>query len=326
MFKIHKNITFNLYPNTAVCPEKDSDILTTIINHQESFVVGFKNLYLCGEFCLLSPKVPRDLWMRLKRINTRNRMTYEIINALLKLQKQFLISGKNIDLCPLSKTFLSNFLKNPSIDPSRISRLLKQEKLCLPDGQIISFAQLFPSKRDIISFRVYEIISKEKLLGSTQTDKDIVFLLKNRYGLNISRREVCKIRKKLSIPTAWVRNKDNFLGVCGKEFSPPFYLQQMTSFPEIPGVYIIRLLGKQIKYPKGLSDIIYIGSSNNLGTRLMTHLIRSKNPILKKYIEKTPLFFSYLALSERWREVEREIFFDFTKLFGTSPLGNRLTP
>ncbi|MBL7117315.1 MAG: hypothetical protein ISS94_00815 [Candidatus Syntrophoarchaeum sp.] len=103
---------------------------------------------------------------KLRRINTRNQITHEILKGIVEYQSDYFESDNDLNLKLLSRLELartmaiSNCEENSHsrssfvIDASRISRATQGLSIITPQGKEVSLKSLFPTKRDIAKRRI----------------------------------------------------------------------------------------------------------------------------------------------------------------------------
>ena len=301
------------------------------------------------------PDFPRELagtLHRLRLINSRNRLTHALVQALLASQAAYLRSGQALSLRPLTQADISARLRAESglsmvADPGRISRLVRGLSITLPNGKAVPLARLFPKPRQVHRHFVDYVIKKEKawmsegLLREPLTDGAVAEILEREYSLRLLRRTVANIRHDLAIPDYRSRrHRMNYL-VATDGFSAllPLTPQALRiTVPAQPGVYEIRaacasgLGGEKEEWP-GKSvppephSVVYIGSAGDLRKRLGDHLRGSSdNALLYRHIADGAARVRFRLISDGWRWVERELYRVFCETFGTPPLCNRMSP
>ncbi len=285
---------------------------------------------------------------RLRLINSRNRLTHALIEALLDIQAPYLISGDPLMRVPLPQAHLSRRLVArgdlPMVaDAGRLSRLIRGLSFKMTDGRTLPLNVLFPNERQLHCLRVDALIKGEKTqiregqLARPLSDDAIAALLESQYGVVLSRRSVAAIRHQLAIPD-WHRRGDrkDYL-VATEGFSPllPLTPQALsTGVPPHPGVYEIRSTASRedVGAPDNAAapdrtQVLYIGSTRDLRKRLSDHLRgNSGNPLLSRHIAEGVARVRFRPVSENWRSVERELYRVFCETFGAPPLANRMRP
>lgn len=97
--------------------------------------------------------------------------------------------------------------------------------------------------------------------------------------------------------------------------------------PTSPGLYELHLTDGRIEYPKGTSQIFYIGSAKNLRKRLLDHLSKSsKNNGIKRLIMEKSCVFRYLQVHKGWIREEKSFYNLFVTTFGAPPVCNHVSP
>jgi RNA polymerase sigma-54 factor len=311
---------------------------------------SFVREYLFVEESVGLPKDQASILGKLRLINTRNRLTQALMQALLAAQTEYLRSGNSLSLVPLTQSHISTKLiseANLSVvaDPGRISRLVRSLSIRLPNGQVSQVAQLFPKPRHIHCHFVANVLEKEKILiasrelASPLSDEAIAAILERDYGIGVSRRTVANIRHDLAIPDSRCRShRTNYLAATAG-FSTLLSLTLHTlrqGIPTHPGVYEIRscadiefneheLWRKRCTLPR--PHVIYIGSARDLRKRLGDHLRgNSGNGLLHRHIADGIAQVRFRMVRENWRSAERDLYLVFCETFGGPPLCNRMSP
>jgi RNA polymerase sigma-54 factor len=284
---------------------------------------------------------------RLRLINSRNRLTHALIQALLDIQASYLTSGDPLALVPLPQAQLSKRLTErgnlPLVpDAGRLSRLIRGLSFKMPDGKTLPLNALFPNARQLHCHRLDFLIKREKTLilegriAHPLSDEAIAVALQQQYGVSLSRRSVAAIRHQLAIPD-WRRRGDrkDYL-VATEGFSPLLPLTSqalLTSVPPHSGVYEIRSTASREEF--GVADqvspertrVVYIGSTRDLRKRLGDHLRgNSGNVHLSSYLAEGGAKVRFRVVSEDWRSLERQLYHAFCETFGAPPPCNRMSP
>ena len=309
---------------------------------------GVKQLMSCPDF----PRERASVLRRLRLINTRNRLTHALMQAVVGLQAAYLRSGQALALLPLTQAEISARLRSSSTlsvvaDPGRISRLVRVLLIARSNGEAVPVSKLFPKPRQVHCHFVDHVIQKEKarmLQGSLWeplTDEAIAAILTREYGIRLSRRTVANIRHDLAIPDCLSRRQRmNYLAATeGFSTLVPLTPQALrTAVPAQPGVYEIRAtLGLPVSEakegwleksgPSGPHSVVYIGSTGDLRKRLGDHLRGSSdNVLLYKHLTDGAARVRFRLVSQGWRWAERDLYRVFCETFGTPPLCNRMSP
>lgn len=299
---------------------------------------------------------------KLRRINTRNLITHEILKGIVEYQRDYFESNSetenelDLKLKPLRRVELARTLSNSDlpvrctqtgckennhsrdfvIDTSRISRVTQGISIITPQGNEVSLKSLFPTKRDIVKRYIKVILSREKedfcngLVKKPYTDEELRYKLKDGYNLSITRREVAYCRKDLGILPYSERVNSYGYPSLQANFSKiyPFTSSSVkNNVPTCPGVYELRLDGEMIEYPDGRCQTFYIGSGKNLKKRLLHHLSpNSKNGRIKRFVKEKSCVFRYFQAPQGWVREEKSLYNLFVTTFGGPPVCNRVSP
>ncbi len=144
-------------------------------------------------------------------INQRQNTLMQTIMAIVKLQKEYFLSGDEKNIKPM---ILKDVADITGFDISTISRVVKSKYADTPNG-IILLKNLFSdsltnddgeevSTKEIKN-HLQEVISNEDK-RKPLTDDALVDLLKEK-GYNIARRTIAKYREQLNIPVARLRKE-----------------------------------------------------------------------------------------------------------------------
>ena len=183
--------------------EEYKDILTTYSHDKKSSEHKQAALFI-------KQKLDAAKWY-IDAINQRQNTLLQTINAIVKFQHNYFITGDEKSLKPM---ILKDIADITGFDISTISRVVKSKYADTPNG-ILYLKDLFSdsltnddgeevSTKEIKN-HLQEVISKEnkrKLL----TDDALVVILKEQ-GYNIARRTIAKYREQLNIPVARLRKE-----------------------------------------------------------------------------------------------------------------------
>jgi RNA polymerase sigma-54 factor len=339
----------NLYPGTGASQG------LMFLYHRDSYAREYRFDEEGVNHLMSRPDFPAELagvLRRLRLINTRNRLTHALIQAVLASQAAYLRSGQTLALLPLTQAEISARLRSESnlsvvADPGRISRLVRVLFIALPNGEAVPLGGLFPKPRQVHCHFVDHVIKKEKawmlqgVLREPLTDEAIAAILESEYGIRLLRRTVANIRRDLAIPDCRSRSQRMNYLVATEGFSAlvPLTPQALrTVVPSQPGVYEIRAaLGSPMNEakegwleksaPPGPHSVVYIGSTGDLRKRLGDHLRGSSdNVLLYNHLSDGAARVRFRLVSEGWRWAERDLYRVFCETFGTPPLCNRMSP
>ena len=144
-------------------------------------------------------------------INQRQNTLLQTITAIVKLQKEYFITGDDKSLKPM---ILKDVADITGFDISTISRVVKSKYADTPNG-IIYLKDLFSDSltnddgeevsTKEIKMHLMEAIDRENK-RKPYTDDALVGILKEK-GYNIARRTIAKYREQLNIPVARLRKE-----------------------------------------------------------------------------------------------------------------------
>lgn len=292
---------------------------------------------------------PQDKFLhQLRLINSRNRLTHAIVNSLLKVQTSYLRTQNPLLLEPLSQAALSRLLTaqgtlSMTPDAGRISRLVRGLAIRSWDGKVLQLPTLLPNERKTHRLRLEALIRTEKqlILGEQLAkpwpDDMLARLLSENRSRPVTARSVGYIRHQLGIPSYWQRSHCLEYLTAAEGFSPLFPLTHsnlLTRVPDTAGVYEIRAkIGVEphvfgsTPFPKGISNVIYIGSSGNMKKRILNHVRgHSENPQLFSFLNAGGALARFRTVASEWRLFEKQLYQAFCMSFGHPPVCNRMSP
>lgn len=179
------------------------DILTTYSHDKKS--IEHKQAAL-----FIKQKLDAAKWY-IDAINQRQNTLLQTITAIVKLQKDYFISGDEKNIRPM---ILKDVADITGFDISTISRVVKSKYADTPNG-IVYLKNLFSDSltnddgeevsTKEIKQHLQEAIGKENK-RKPYTDDALVGILKEK-GYNIARRTIAKYREQLNIPVARLRKE-----------------------------------------------------------------------------------------------------------------------
>ena len=272
-------------------------------------------------FMEIFPVPAADPWTicSLRWINTRNRFSRHILRNLLRYQKRYWLTEREMDLRPLSlKRFLTEYPLR-YLDVSRLSRLLAVLRVETPKGGNIGLRSLFVSNLRYCSFVVREIINQST---NSLNDRRIQERLRQK-GIAVSVRTVCYARGLLHIPNYAERNRTGYEGKAQFSVYFPLNRENITRIPEIPGVYEISA-ATSVNYRNGKSVTAYLGATKCLRRRLMHYTNgQIKNTALLPIIRESGVNIRYFP-TDNYRNCEKRLLLNFKACFGELPMANVL--
>lgn len=199
---VHPTLNSKNAPSLRVSDEY-KDILTTYSHDKKSAEHKQAALFI-------KQKLDAAKWY-IDAINQRQNTLLQTISAIVKLQKNYFITGDDKSLKPM---ILKDVADITGFDISTISRVVKSKYADTPNG-IVYLKNLFSdsltnddgeevSTKEIKN-HLMDIIDAENK-RKPLTDDALVGLLKEK-GYNIARRTIAKYREQLSIPVARLRKE-----------------------------------------------------------------------------------------------------------------------
>lgn len=183
--------------------EEYKDILTTYSHDKNSPEHKQAALFI-------KQKLDAAKWY-IDAINQRQNTLLQTINAIVKLQKEYFITGDDKSLKPM---ILKDVADITGFDISTISRVVKSKYADTPNG-IVYLKDLFSDSltnddgeevsTKEIKTHLQDVIAKENK-RKPYTDDALVGILKEK-GYNIARRTIAKYREQLNIPVARLRKE-----------------------------------------------------------------------------------------------------------------------
>ena len=351
-----------------------SRVIAKIERNSEGFSIrytcaGFNAYYLCSgrvySACsgAIHGTVPIvNFLYKLRRINSRNKLTDGIIRGIITYQKEYLKNGDPFSLKPFRQIHLTKWLNcvgvsdsrppvflpareqeggsmisgSKKVDISWVSRLIKGISVITPSGEEKPLKWFFQTPKEINKRFLKQFLDKENediesiRLKKPLTDNQIRAKIEKEYSFLLSRRTVGDCRKDMGIPSSQRRLSGYKYPPLSVNFSMsyPLVLEEvLKNAPASPGVYEFRLKGEELEYPQCKTSVIYLGSARNLKKRLREHSgQKSKNSHIKTFLEKYGCLFRYIFYSQGWLEQERKLYQLFVDTYGAPPRCNRVRP
>lgn len=255
-----------------------------------------------------------------KLINTRNELSLHVVRGLHNYQRAFWETGRETDIKPLTMKQFSALFPHPSLEPSRLSRLVSTLSLQTHSKETVNLRKLFASRRMHFAHLIKEIVTES---GATLTDIEIQTLLQNEYRVDLSARTICNCRKALGIPNFRERSAAYYPEHISFGSSIALLSKQMRTLPAEAGVYELSA-SAQVSYLHGASQVIYIGASKNLRRRIASYGSGEiKNRRISDFAYSGTLrVYVRFHLTQRHLEVEKELLTAFQRHYGELPKGN----
>jgi RNA polymerase sigma-54 factor len=135
---------------------------------------------------------------RLEFADKRKTTLYRALETLLNVQAEYLTTGDPGRRRPVSQKTLAG---NLEVHPSVMNRLVSNKSIQLPWGTEAPMDVLLPSAKAVNLERLYALAAENPGLS----DEGLKKALKNRYGVELSRRSVAQYRKDLSLAASGQR-------------------------------------------------------------------------------------------------------------------------
>jgi len=273
-------------------------------------------------------------------INTRNRFSAHVADKLLQSQRDYWRSGREGDLRPLSMQQFLALYPLRYLDASRLSRLVARLWVLTPRQELIPLKRLFPSHKRVAALRIKELVEQsacclkdgevqsalalwDKTSSSPQSTSGAYPTGLARQGIQLSRRTICNCRKLLNIPN----HKERRNGYYGKDAafgqSQRLAGKKFSRLPDEPGVYELSLPWK-LDYPKGRSEVIYLGCTRDLRKRIASYSGHGlKNRRLKEFLRQGQVLVRFCRAAH-YRALERQLLSNFRNHHGTLPKTNTM--
>ena len=274
---------------------------------------------------------------KLRRISSRNELTHQVLQEIIKQQNEYLITGNPLYLTPLTQIDLSKAIsmEDRKIDNSWISRLISGLTVLTPSGEERSLKFLLPSRKQINKFFIKNLLDKEtKDIISGKMEKPYsddqirdILQIQNR---KLSIRSIARYRREMGIQPAKRRISGYKYPPLSANFSLlyPLTVESVrTNSPTCPGIYEFRLKNREVEYHNCKTPVIYIGSTGNIKKRLRDHLGKNtKNGRIRDFLKNHECFFRYIRFSKDWNEEEARMYQLFISTYGAQPKCNRIKP
>lgn len=143
----------------------------------------------------------KGLLNKARLVNRRKSVIYQILQNIIEIQKDYLISRDIKDLKLLTQRNLSRKI---GVDPSIISRAIARRTVEIPEAGEIPLKKFFRNQRDMRKELIEKIFESEED-SKSWSDEKIGKVLHRKYHLSSSRRAVCDSRRELNIPSSYER-------------------------------------------------------------------------------------------------------------------------
>jgi len=325
-----------------------SNVIAEIIKNSESLSIkytydGFNKRFQIAEHqtkefgsCDQNSETDRFVH-KLRRISSRNELTYQVLQEIIKQQSEYLVTGNPVYLVPLTQIDLSKAIsiEDRKIDNSWICRLISGLTVLTPSGEERSLKFFLPSRKQVNKYFIKNLLDKETediISGKMEkpySDDQIrdILQIKNR---KLSVRSIAQYRREMGIQPAKRRISGYKYPPLSANFSLlyPLTVESVrTNSPAGPGIYEFRLKNREIEYHNGKTPVIYIGSTGNIKKRLRDHLGKNtKNGRIRDFLKNHECSFRYIQFSKNWKEEEARMYQLFFSTYGAQPKCNRIKP
>jgi len=274
---------------------------------------------------------------KLRRISSRNELTYQVLQEIIKQQSKYLLTGNPLYLTPLTQIDLSKAIsmKDKKIDNSWISRLISGLTVLTPSGEERPLKFLLPSRKQVNKYFIKNLLDKEtkdiisRKMEKPYSDVQIRDILQIK-NIKLSIRSIAQYRREMGIQPAKRRISGYKYPPLSANFSllyPLTVASVRTNSPAGPGIYEFRLKNREIEYNNGKTPVIYIGSTGNIRKRLKDHLGKNtKNGRIRDFLTNHECSFRYIRFSNNWMEEEARFYQIFFSTYGAQPKCNRIKP
>ena len=137
----------------------------------------------------------------LNLINLRKSLIFESIRLIIDKQKAFLKTQEPANLMPFTQKEAADEL---GISPSLLNRVIRYKSIEMPWGEEKPLSFFFPNIKTI---RMHILALTIDRYSNIKSDAQAQDILKNKYGVYVSRRTIAKYRKELSIRSFGKRNE-----------------------------------------------------------------------------------------------------------------------
>jgi len=127
----------------------------------------------------------KQLIRKIELVNIRKTTFHKIIESIVSIQKEFLISG-----FPERRRILTQkeLAKIVGVHPSVICRIIKDKTILGPSGKEYKLTTFLPNKKEVLLYVVKDILSSRK--NRYISDKELCKMVFDKTGLQIPRRTI----------------------------------------------------------------------------------------------------------------------------------------
>ena len=139
----------------------------------------------------------QELLKLLEKANAKQSALVQTLQALLRYQRPFFLSGSPKKLKPLTRREAARRL---GYSPSTLTRLCQGRSLLTPQGEAVSLDRFFESRKIWLQDRMKDLLRKDPKLGDLRLRE----ALKEKYHLEVSRRLVNLYRHQIQDSSAQI--------------------------------------------------------------------------------------------------------------------------
>ena len=149
-----------------------------------------RKLKLSGTLSESENKTLQKTVTMLEMINSRRNLIYRILTLIPKWQKDFFEASDWDRLKPFTQKSAAQKL---NVTPAAVCRAIQNRSVLASNDQEIPMTDFFPSAKDITKRKVAGLMRENK----NKTDEEIRQILKNNFGVRLSRRSVNVYRNEI---------------------------------------------------------------------------------------------------------------------------------
>jgi DNA-directed RNA polymerase specialized sigma54-like protein len=156
----------------------------------------FEKLKVDGVLTETEARKAGQLLRKLELINTRKNTLNLVLQSIIERQALYLESANPKSLLPFSQKELAQRI---GLAASSVSRAVRGKSIDTPWGQEIPLKQFFPRTKTLKKGLLKQLLTGENSFPSDEAIRDE---LREKFGVNISRRSVAHLRKELGFSAA----------------------------------------------------------------------------------------------------------------------------
>lgn len=154
---------------------------------------SFERLRAAGTLSEGEAKETRQLFKRLELVNSRKDTLTRILQAIVDRQSLYLESGEAKSLLPYTQKELAD---RTGLVASSVSRAIRFRSIVTPWGAEVPLKHFFPRPKRFKQDLLRKVLESDNLAS----DEAIRAVLREKFGVAISRRSVAGLRRELKFP------------------------------------------------------------------------------------------------------------------------------